>query len=108
MTHHRTLSIAATVAASLLLATLPSNPRAQPPNPTHAAVDRELPSLKAAYLRCDRAATERLLGPGDAANCSVIYEELLRVGFGGDFKRLLAWWQAERVAEARGERIATP
>lgn len=108
MTHHRALSIAATIAASLLLANLASNPRAQPPNGTHAAVDREVRSLKEAYLRCDRAATERLLDMGEAANCSVIYEELLRVGFGGDFKRLLAWWHAERVAEARGERIATP
>jgi hypothetical protein len=45
---------------------------------------------------------------GEAANCSVIYEALLKVGFGGDFKRLLAWWQAERVTEARGERITTP
>lgn len=108
MSHHRTRSVAATIAASLLLATLASNPRAQPLNGTHAAVDREVRSLKAAYLRCDRAATERLLGAGNAAYCSVIYEELLKVGFGGDFKRLLAWWQAERVADARGERIATP
>jgi len=108
MTHHRALSIAATFAASLLLATLASSTRAQPPNGTQAAVDREVRSLKAAYLRCDRAATERLLDMREAANCSVIHEELLRVGFGGDFKRLLAWWHAERVAQARGERIATP
>jgi hypothetical protein len=33
---------------------------------------------------------------------------VLKVGFGGDFKRLLAWWHTERVADARGERIATP
>lgn len=105
---HRTLSIAATIAASLLLATLASNPRAQPPDGNHAAVDREVHSLKAAYLLCERAATERLLGIDDAARCSVIYEELLKVGFGGNFKRLLAWWHAERVAGARGERIATP
>ena len=109
MTRHRPVSIAATIAASLLLATLASNPRAQPPDGTHAAVDLfEVRSLKTAYLRCDRAATERLLDMGEAATCSVIYEELLRVGFGGDFKRLLAWWHAERVGEARGERIATP
>ena len=107
MTHHRTLSIAATIAAPLLLANLASNPRAQPPDGAQAVVDREVRSLKATYLRCERAATERLLGVGDAANCSAIYEELLKVGFGGDFKRLLAWWHAERVAEARGERIAT-
>lgn len=108
MAHHRALSIAATIAASLLLAAPASNPRAQPPDGTHAAVDHDVLGLKGAYLRCDRAATERLLGAGDAATCSVIYEELLKVGFGGDFKRLLAWWQAERVAEARGERLATP
>ena len=108
MTHHRTLPIAATIAASLVLATLASNPRAQPPDSSHAAVDREVHSLKAAYLRCEQAATERLLGSQEAASCSAIYEKLLKVGFGGDFKRLLAWWQAERVAEARGERSATP
>jgi hypothetical protein len=108
MSHHRTASIAATIAASLLLATPASNPRAQPPNGTRAAVDREVHSLKAAYMRCDRAATERLLGSGDAAICSVIYEELLKVGFGGDFQRLLAWWRAARVAQAHGERVGTP
>lgn len=108
MTHHRTLSIAATIAASLLLATPASNPRAQPSDGSHAAVDREVDSLKTAYLRCEQAATERLLGIDDAASCSVIYEKLLKVGFGGDFKRLLAWWHAERVAKARGERVATP
>jgi hypothetical protein len=108
MTQRRTLSIAATIAASLLLATLASNPRAQPPNGTHTGAAQEVPSLKVAYLRCERAGTERLLDVGEAANCSAIYEELLKVGFGGDFKRLLAWWHVERVAEARGERISTP
>ena len=73
-----------------------------------AGVSSRTSILKAAYLRCERAATERLLGAGNAANCSAIYEELLKVGFGGDFKRLLAWWHAERVAEARGQRIARP
>jgi hypothetical protein len=104
MTHHRTLSMAATIAASLLLATLASNAPAQSPTGSHAAVDREVRSLKDAY----RAASERLLGFGEAENCSVTYEALLKVGFGGDFKRLLAWWQAERVADARGARSATP
>jgi hypothetical protein len=108
MIRHRTLSIAAAIATSLLLASLASHPRAQPTSGTHAAVDREERSLKAAYLRCERAANERLLGTDDAASCSVIYEDLLKVGFGGDFKRLLAWWHAERLGEARGERFDTP
>jgi hypothetical protein len=107
MTHHRTLPIAAAIGASLLLATLASSPRSQPPDSGQAAVAREVQSLKAAYLRCEQAANERLLGSGDAASCSVIYEKLLRVGFGGDFQRLLAWWHVERVAEAR-DSIAMP
>ena len=107
MKHSRTPSAAA-IAASLVLATLASNPCAQTPGDTHAAVNREVHSLKAAYLRCERAATDRLLDMGEAAACSAIHEELLKVGFDGDFKRLLAWWQAERVATPCGERIATP
>lgn len=106
MTHHRILCITARITASFVLAALASSPRAQPPDGRHEADDREVQSLKAAYLRCDHAATERLLGIGDAATCSVIYEQLLKVGFGGDFKRLLAWWEAERVAGARrGHRL---
>jgi hypothetical protein len=108
MTHPRAWSVAATIAASFVLATVASNPRAQPPDGERAAEARDVRRLKAAYLRCDRAASERLLGSGDAATCSVAYEELLKVGFGGDFKRLLAWWRAERVHEAGGERVAAP
>jgi hypothetical protein len=108
MTHHRSISIAATIAASLLLATMASRPHAQPLDSRQAAVEPEVQALKAAYLRCDQAATERLLGVGDAASCSVIHEKLLKVGFGGDFERMLAWWQAERTTTARSERIAAP
>jgi hypothetical protein len=108
MTHHHSISIAPTIAVSLLLASMASRPHAQPLDSRHAAVDREVHALKAAYLRCERAATEGLLGFDDAASCSVIYEKLLKVGFGGDFKRLLAWWQTQRVADARSGRIAAP
>ncbi|WP_310567051.1 hypothetical protein [Hydrogenophaga sp.] len=108
MTHNRTLPIAAPVTALLLLLSLASNLHAQPHNGTQAATNREVRNLKVAYLRCDRAATERLLDVGEAANCSAIHEKLLKVGFDGDFKRLLAWWHAERIASRRDERIATP
>jgi hypothetical protein len=108
MIHHRIPSIAPVIAASLLLAILSSSPRAQPPDSSQAAVDREVQSLRAAYLRCEQAATERLLGIDDAAKCSTIYESLLKVGFGGDFRLLLAWWRGERVANTGDGRIATP
>lgn len=102
-THHRTLFIA----ASLLLATLASTPRAQSHDGSYATVAREVHHLKVAFQLCERAAAEGLLGLGDAANCSITYEKLLKVGFGGDYMRLLAWWHAEGASETRGGRIAT-
>ena len=68
----------------------------------HAAPDRIGPAaltadeLKVAYLDCERLATAAFLGGADAANCSLIHEELKERVFGGDFARLLAWWQAQR------------
>lgn len=56
----------------------------------------ELAALKRAYLACDRAASQRLLAPGEAMACSVIGEQLLKQGFGGDWERLLAWWRSAR------------
>jgi hypothetical protein len=108
MFHRRIPPISPLIAALLLLATLASGARAQTPDGSQAAVGREVHSLKTAYLRCEQATTERLLGIDDAARCSALYERLLKVGFGGDFRLLLAWWQAARVAEARGERVAAP
>jgi hypothetical protein len=95
MTHHRTLSIG----ALLVLLTLASNPSAQRYDDA-AAVAPEVHRLKSAYLRCDQSASERMLGVGEAANCSLVHELLLRLGFGGDFERLLAWWRAERATAA--------
>lgn len=47
--------------------------------------------LKSLYLACDRAAMRGLLGSAAIAQCSVIYEELKRKAFDGDFEKLLAW-----------------
>lgn len=47
--------------------------------------------LKSFYLRCSRAASQSLLGSGEAALCSLGYEILLKRTFGGDFFALLAW-----------------
>lgn len=106
MTHHRTLSIA----ALLLLATLASNPSAQPSDDSSTAVYPEVHRLKSAYLRCEQSAAERMLGVGEAADCSLLHELLLRLGFGGDFQRLLAWWRAERAAAAarRDAQVSAP
>ena len=59
---------------------------------------RTLPvrELQRLFLACDRQASPMLMSAADAAACSHAYEALLKRGFDGDFKRLLAWWQGER------------
>jgi hypothetical protein len=81
----------------------------------HAAPERTEPAalsaeeLMLAYLECDRRATAAFLDAGDAANCSLFYEELKQRVFGGDYDRLLAWWQRQRVAGMNTEsRTARP
>lgn len=48
--------------------------------------------LKAAYLRCERAAQSDRLASGDIAQCSQIYYDLKDTAFGGDFARIRAWY----------------
>ena len=52
--------------------------------------------LKQTYLACERQTQARLIPFGDAAECSIVADELLARGFGGDFNRLLAWWRTQR------------
>jgi hypothetical protein len=66
--------------------------------------------LEITFLECDRRASVELLGFGDAAECSVIFEALKQRAFGGDFNRLLAWWKPRQLANAPGQegRVLTP
>ncbi len=54
--------------------------------------------LKSVYLACNRAATGGQLNTGGIMKCSVVYEELKRRAFGGDFHKLLAWSKAQPPA----------
>jgi hypothetical protein len=47
--------------------------------------------LKRSYVSCSDAAMKSRLDSGGTMYCSVLYEELKRRAFGGDFDRLLAW-----------------
>ena len=38
------------------------------------------------------------LSGGEAAQCSLVYEEFKLRAFGGDFEKLHAWWLSQRVA----------
>jgi hypothetical protein len=65
-------------------------------------------TLRQEFMECDRQASTSFLGFGDATRCSRIYEQLLRSEFQGDFARLLAWWQAERLNLAATASDAPP
>ena len=73
------------LAVALALLLLPAQARARSP----AALSPE--DLRAAYLACERAAVAERMETGGVMECSVIYEELKRRVFGGDFGRLRAW-----------------
>lgn len=47
--------------------------------------------LKRVYLDCERAVLAGGLGGGGIMQCSIVYEELKRRAFSGDFQRLKAW-----------------
>ena len=53
-------------------------------------------SLKLRYLRCEQAASQRVLDGPTIMSCSVVYEELKQRVFGGSFDALHAWWREAR------------
>lgn len=64
-----------------------------------------LAALERKFWLCEHAATQSLLDLGTATQCSVVTETLKAQRFGGDFKAMLAWWQANkeaRLAQAAG------
>jgi len=59
--------------------------------------------LKSMYLACSDAAHSGELGRAGIMQCSVIYEELKRRAFDGDFTRLLAWSRGQAAQQASRE-----
>lgn len=57
--------------------------------------------LQQLFGACQEAASRGLLDFGSAAACSLGYEALLREHFGGDFRELLAWWQAQQADDVQ-------
>jgi hypothetical protein len=78
-------SCRATLAA--ILGLLTATAHAQPLGAAEMPID----ILKTVYLECERAAVGGALGSSEVMQCSVVYEELKRRAFGGDFRRLKAW-----------------
>jgi hypothetical protein len=88
------------LACTLALAAFVSTASTAQPDRSHLAA-LTVDELKLMYLECDRHARQTMLDSAEAAHCSMAYEELKQRGFGGDFGRLLAWWQAQQRADAR-------
>jgi hypothetical protein len=88
------------LAYTLTLAAVVSTASTAQPDRSHLAA-LKVDELKRMYLECDRRARQTMLDSAEAAHCSMAYEELKQRGFGGDFGRLLAWWQAQQRADAR-------
>lgn len=55
--------------------------------------------LEKAFWACDYSATTLGVTGGEGATCGVIYEDLKRSKFGGDFQAFLRWWQQNKAAE---------
>jgi len=88
------------LACTLALAAFVSTASTAQPDRSHLAA-LTVDELKLMYLECDRRARQTMLDSAEAAHCSMAAEELKQRGFGGDFGRLLAWWQAQQRADAR-------
>lgn len=74
-------------------------PAAHGGSPEGRLKDVSIDELKSVYLTCSRAAIDRHLGSPAIMQCSVVYEELKRRAFDGDFHKLLAWSQAQPQVE---------
>jgi hypothetical protein len=66
---------------------------AQSPDPVRANMPMD--QLKSTYLDCERAAMAGDLNAGAIGHCSIVYEELKRRAFGGNFQRLKVWSDAQ-------------
>jgi hypothetical protein len=54
-------------------------------------------ALEARFWACDVLATQTVLSSDEGAQCVRWQDELKQRRFGGDFGRLLAWWQAHKA-----------
>ena len=61
-----------------------------------ASVD--LAHLEEAFWICDYTATTHGTGGNDIVICTAVYDAIKERKFGGDFDKLLDWWQQNKVS----------
>lgn len=65
-------------------------------NESHRIASMPIEELKGAYLGCEQAATGSRLTGDDVMYCSLVYEELKGRAFGGEFRRIRAWFDRQK------------
>ena len=90
------------VSVALMLIAL-SAPIAHSRSPSGEPMDVSIDEMKRMYLWCDRAAISGQLNTDGIMQCSIVYEELKRRAFGGDFDKMLAWFKANATVQIAGQ-----
>lgn len=67
-----------------------------------AALPISIEELKQTYLHCERRALVERISTNDIILCSVVYEDLKRLAFDGDWVMLWTW---SKRALSRGEDV---
>ena len=98
----RRRAVSRLAASAALAIALAGNGWAQDTNP-HSAARLQLASVSVVDLEhsfwvCDYVATSRGVTEDLIVQCVAIYDELKDRKFGGDFDRLVAWWQQHKAA----------
>ena len=70
------------------------------PAATQAASVRDI-DLEDLFWRCDYAATVAVVDADEHALCIAVAEQLKVERFGGDFERMLNWWQVNKPIQHR-------
>lgn len=70
------------------------------PAATQVASVREV-DLEDLFWRCDYAATAGVVDADERALCAAVAEQLKVERFGGDFDRMLDWWQVNKPVQHR-------
>jgi hypothetical protein len=66
------------------------------PAPSQVASVRDI-DLEDLFWRCDYAATVEILAANERALCTAVAEQFKQERFGGDFERMLNWWQVNKA-----------
>jgi hypothetical protein len=75
----------------------------RPPDAVRQPDTRQrIAELEKTFWQCEQAASTGMIDAAMAAYCDAVADELKKRKFGGDFERLLQWWQQNKLAWSPG------